>query len=83
VDGARLDDMEESMVEVDPLSLLESSNNPSSLSALQCVVRIEFILEEPFARADVGAWWYRYECPRVGAHKMPISCTNMSSICKK
>jgi hypothetical protein len=53
-DRRRLDHRCKSLAEVDVGSLREPANDPTRLVAVQGTVRMEFVLENPFSRDDVG-----------------------------
>jgi hypothetical protein len=65
VNGHRLDDEGERMVEVNPRSLLEATHHPLSLMMLEGAVRVKLVLEHPFARDDVDTWRMRHKGPSL------------------
>jgi hypothetical protein len=54
-DGGRLDHRAEGLIVVDAGPLGEDAKNPTSLVPFQGAVRVELVLEDPFAGDDVGA----------------------------
>jgi hypothetical protein len=55
VNGCRLDDRGECLVDVDHQPLLEATNNPSGLATLEGTVGLQLVLEHPFVEDDVSA----------------------------
>jgi hypothetical protein len=65
VNGCRLDDRGECLVEVDPRLLLEATNDPSGLATLEGTIEVKLVLEHPFARDDVRSRRTRHERPSL------------------
>jgi hypothetical protein len=55
VNGGWLDNWAESLIVVDTGTLGEAAKNPTSLVPFKGVVRVEHVLEDPFASDEVGA----------------------------
>jgi hypothetical protein len=53
--GRRLNDERERLVEVDASTLSVPPNNPPCLAPFKGAIRIQFVLENPFASDDVNA----------------------------
>ena len=66
-DGRRLDHRGEGLMEVDAGALGEPADDPSGLSTLQCAIRMQLVLEEPFAGDDIGLCGAGHERPRAVA----------------
>jgi hypothetical protein len=60
---AWFNDRGESLVKVDPLSLLEATHNPTRLESLQCAIGIDLVFKEPLARNHIGTTRLRHQCP--------------------
>lgn len=49
-------------MEVDPWALREPTDDPPSLAPFQRAIRVQLVLEDPFAGDDVGVRQSRDEC---------------------
>jgi hypothetical protein len=50
-------------MEINPRSLPEPANDPSSFAMFERSMGMEFVLEDPFAGDDISARWSRNQCP--------------------
>jgi len=65
----RFDDRREGLVEVDARTLVEPTDHPSSLAALQGSVGVQFVLEDPLPCDDVCTSRPWHECPGAIGHE--------------
>jgi hypothetical protein len=65
VDRGRLDHRDKGLIVVDAGSLGEVVKDPASLVPFQRAIRVELVLENPFASDDVGANMVREKIPGV------------------
>jgi hypothetical protein len=65
VNGGWLDNWAESLIVVDAGTLGEAAKNPTSLVPFKGAIRVEHVLEDPFASDEVGANRMRDKIPSV------------------